>query len=355
MNYEPFAKLKTLSRPILITGHTGFKGTWLTALLEYLNIPTVGYALEAEEGSLYKRIGHTFDSPNETGDIRDIESLRRVFEKYSPSAVIHLAAQPLVFESYRTPLATFETNVMGTANILEVVRESKSIKSVVVSTTDKVYENLETGKPFIESDPLKGKDPYSASKVGTESVVSAWQQMYKLENGPSLFSVRAGNVIGGGDFASNRIIPDVIRAISNGEIPEIRNPNSVRPWQHVLDPLFGYLKVLELGLSERNFDAFNFGPSEHGLRVEDLVKRVLTEWGLQCYKFVENATDSPRESLLLNLNSLKAQNILHWKPIWSQEEAISKTSLWWKKVINQGESAEMATIKDIETYLDLAR
>lgn len=351
---EPFTNLKTLPGPILITGHTGFKGTWLTALLEHLEIPSVGYSLQAEHGSLFNRISHTFSSPSEIGNIRDIKNLQNVLMKYNPSAVIHLAAQPLVLESYKSPLATFETNVMGTANILDLARNAKSIKSIVVSTTDKVYENHDLGLPFLETDPLKGKDPYSASKVGTESAISAWQQIYKFDDGPSLFSVRAGNVIGGGDFAINRIVPDVIRAISSGQIPEIRNPNSIRPWQHVLDPLFGYLRVLDYGLKEKKYDAFNFGPLEPGLRVEELVKTALKEWNLTEYKNAENFSAASREAKLLNLNSSKAQEMLNWKPIWTQQQAIIRTSQWWKKIVKENVNAEVATKQDLDSYLEAA-
>jgi CDP-glucose 4,6-dehydratase len=320
-------------------------------LLEKLNIQAVGLSLEAEPGALYNKVEQSLISPSEVGDIRDIRQIERVLREYNPSAIIHLAAQPLVLESYKIPLQTFETNVMGTANILEASRNMSSIKSIVVSTTDKVYENGNLGIPFKEIDPLKGKDPYSASKVGTESVVSAWQKISQLEDGASLISVRSGNVIGGGDFAKDRIIPDLIRAISKKEVPFLRNPDSIRPWQHVLDPLFGYLLSLEYGLAERRYESFNFGPSSLGLTVKELARLILREWDMEELGIGTPSGEENREAIVLNLDSTKSRKSLSWKPIWGQEEAIIRTSIWWKNVLQDKKDYFQATLTDIEIYI----
>jgi CDP-glucose 4,6-dehydratase len=241
--------LSRLSGPVLITGHTGFKGTWLTILLEKLGIPTIGYSLKPLQGSLFERAEVTGRIPELFADIRDRNSLNSFIELHKPSCVIHMAAQPLVLESYNNPFETFDINVMGTVNLLETSFNHDFIQSIVVVTTDKVYRNDNSGRKFIETDPLEGKDPYSASKVATEAVVSAWQQISKAQGGPRVISVRAGNVIGGGDFANNRIIPDLVRSIMiEKKDVVIRNPESTRPWQHVLDSLAGYILALEATL-----------------------------------------------------------------------------------------------------------
>lgn len=351
MQSEPFTALKDLSGPILVTGHTGFKGTWLMLMLERLGVKAVGFSLPAEPGSLFEQIGHRINSPSVIGDIRDLTQIQNVLIEHSPAAVIHLAAQPLVLESYKLPLETFETNVMGTANLLQASRICKTIRAIVISTTDKVYDNNNSGFPFKETDPLKGKDPYSASKVGTESVISAWQHISMLENGPSIIAARAGNVIGGGDFSKDRIIPDIIRAITKNENPILRNPKSVRPWQHVLDPLSGYLMALQHALVEKSFDALNFGPLEIGLSVEDLAKLVIKEWNLDKMEAVNNVNNEKYEAEVLNLDSTKAMKILGWNPVWNQQEAIAVTSLWWKHVIVEKRDSYETTLADIDNYL----
>jgi len=231
--------LKRLDGPIFITGHTGFKGSWLSLLLKQLGIEHFGYSLEAEEDSLYKRANLGKVSKGVVGDIRDLENLSKVIKNVRPSAIIHLAAQPLVLKSYQDPLETFQTNCIGTANVLKAAFESPSVEIVLVITTDKVYRNNNSGRRFVESDPLEGKDPYSASKVAAEAVCGAWQQMSKIAGGPKVLVARAGNVIGGGDFAKDRLIPDAIRALISEQNLLVRSPEATRPWQHVLDPLIG--------------------------------------------------------------------------------------------------------------------
>ena len=209
--------LRELPGPLLLTGHTGFKGTWMTFLLEHLNVPVIGYALPAEEDSLYARSIRTGSITEVFGDIRDYRKLEHFIDQGKPSVIVHMAAQPLVLKSYDSPLETFDVNVMGTANLLDIAFKRDYIKTILVVTTDKVYRNDNMGNPFSENDSLEGKDPYSASKVGTEAVVKAWQQIASTTGGPRVVSVRAGNVIGGGDYARDRIIPDIIRGIISNE------------------------------------------------------------------------------------------------------------------------------------------
>ena len=216
MNYQLGQRLRDLPGPVLLTGHTGFKGTWMTFLLEHLDVPVVGYSLPAEKDSLYDRAERVGVIPEKFGDILNYELLEQFIDKHNPSTIIHMAAQPLVLKSYENPRATFDVNVMGTANVLDIAFKKDFIEAIVIVTTDKVYKNDDSGRAFIETDPLGGKDPYSASKVGTEAVVAAWQQIAKISGGPQVYSARAGNVIGGGDFAESRLIPDIIRGLVRG-------------------------------------------------------------------------------------------------------------------------------------------
>jgi CDP-glucose 4,6-dehydratase len=256
-------------------------------------------------------------------DIRNATELAGVFKLAQPEVVFHMAAQPLVLQSYIDPRGTFETNVMGTANILESVSSLEDRSYVVAVTTDKVYENLETGSKFKENDKLQGKDPYSASKVGTESVVAAWNNLWKINESHKICSARAGNVIGGGDFAKDRIIPDIIRGVQKNSIIEIRNPLSSRPWQHVLDPLIGYVNAAGALLNGENLGAVNFGPTEKSLSVESVVKIAREEFADDVrFSFPNGQTQQPLESGLLDLDSSLARTLLGWEPKWNQEEAI---------------------------------
>ncbi len=327
----------TLSRlpgPVLITGHTGFKGAWLTILLAKLGIPTVGYSLEPEKGSLFQRAEFTGRIPEVFSDIRNPEALESFIKLHKPSGVIHMAAQPLVLASYENPFETFDINVMGTANLLETSFKHEFIQGIVVVTTDKVYKNDNSGRKFIETDPLEGKDPYSASKVGTEAVVAAWQQISKTQGGPKVVSVRAGNVIGGGDFAENRIVPDLVRSIlMKKQDVEIRNPESTRPWQHVLDPLTGYILALEATLNGRSEKSYNFAPDGENLSVKEVAESFISLSG-QKVKLIAQNPIKPLEALTLNLDATKAKKELMWKCFWSQSESIRQSFEWWNKVIN---------------------
>ena len=341
-------ELKRLNGPVFITGHTGFKGSWLSLLLNHLGIEHFGYSLEAEEDSLYKRANLESLSQGLLGDIRDLENLSKVIKDVKPSAIIHLAAQPLVLKSYQEPLKTFQTNCMGTANVLKAAFETPSVKAALVITTDKVYRNDNTVRRFVESDPLEGKDPYSASKVSAESVCAAWQQLSKISGGPKVLVARAGNVIGGGDFAKDRLIPDVIRAVTLKKALKIRSPLATRPWQHVLDPLVGYLKYLEMGLSvSLPPKALNFGPTESSLTVSQVIE--IAGNFFKDKLFIQNYNlTTQAESQNLDLDSSQSNSTLDWKPRWNQEDAIRRTLEWWDSVLLGTSSAIEECEKDIK-------
>ena len=279
MNLSQLPALRSNSGPVLVTGHTGFKGTWLTLLLEKLGVEVVGFSLSPEKDSLFDRAGRTGAIKEVFADIRDYELLNTYITSIKPSAIIHMAAQPLVLESYRLPKETFDVNVMGTVNVLDSAFKTDSVQAIVVVTTDKVYRNDNSGRAFIESDPLEGKDPYSASKVGTEAAVAAWQQIQRISGGPKVVAVRAGNVIGGGDWGDNRLLPDLIRSFSSGQKMAVRNPASTRPWQHVLDPLGGYISALEAILGGEKISSVNFGPDTQSIAVSEVVKIAVETWG----------------------------------------------------------------------------
>jgi CDP-glucose 4,6-dehydratase len=348
-------RLRELPGPLLLTGHTGFKGTWMTFLLDYLNIPVVGYSLPAEKDSLYDRAERIGAIPEVFADIRDYEALERFIDLHKPSTIIHMAAQPLVLKSYENPRETFDVNVMGTVNILDIAFKKDFIKAIIVVTTDKVYRNDDSGLAFVENDPLEGKDPYSASKVGTEAVVAAWQQIAKISGGPKVVSVRAGNVIGGGDFAKNRIFPDLLRGALSGNPVEIRNPSSTRPWQHALDPLRGYLLALEAILESRSFSSLNFSPKEKSLSVAEVIEIASSSWEKIKTKMPptksKNTKEFRVESTDLNLDSNLATSLLGWIPVYTQRESILSTVYWWKRFLNNDVRAEDLCQEEIATYL----
>jgi CDP-glucose 4,6-dehydratase len=348
MKYPLGEQLKSLHGPILVTGHTGFKGTWLTLMLEALQIPVVGLSLPPVKNSLYVNCNRQDAIPEIYGDIRSHETVLSAFKDYQPSAVIHMAAQPLVLESYKTPVETFETNVMGTVNILDASTKNFHTKSVICVTTDKVYKNIETRKRFSENDPLSGKDPYSASKVGSEAAISAWQQISRVTNGIPIVSVRAGNVIGGGDSSEDRLLPDIVRSFISNTSPVLRNPSSTRPWQHALDPLIGYLQALEFSLSNTSSSSYNFGPDEESLSVCNVAKIALNAWNDSDLTIFESENEiSNFESLTLELDSSLAARELNWSPLWTQEEAIRSTLLWWKSVQSKQKSPLEACSEEI--------
>ena len=333
------------NKKILITGHTGFKGSWLTLWLTELGANVIGYSLEPltipslfEVLNLKERITHII------GDVRDEEKLKKVFKTYKPEFVFHLAAQPLVRYSYIAPKYTYEVNIMGTVNLLEAVRETNSVKVVVVITSDKCYENREWIYGYREIDPMGGYDPYSSSKGCAELIVSAYRRSYFEKLGIALSSVRAGNVIGGGDWQEDRLIPDCIRALSKGEAIKIRNPNAIRPWQYILEPLSGYL-LLASKMSEDKVKfsrAWNFGPPDYDiLTVEAITKKAIDYWGGGSYE-IEKSSENFHEANLLKLDCSKAYSLLKWYSIYHVDEAIKRTVEWYKKYYEG--------IKDKELY-----
>ena len=354
MHYPLGQRLRGLPGPVLLTGHTGFKGTWMSFLLEHLKIPVVGYSLPAEKDSLFDRAGRNGAIPERFADIRDYQILEEFMDRHKPSTIIHMAAQALVLKSYREPRGTFDVNVMGTANLLDIAFKKNFVKEIVVVTTDKVYRNKNSGRAYIESDPLEGKDPYSASKVGTEAVVAAWQQIAKISGGPKVVSVRAGNVIGGGDFAEDRLIPDLIRGLLSGKVVQIRNPESTRPWQHVLDPLIGYLRFVEQQSLMTKNAHLNFGPPVESITVKDatlILQRSLKPIGEIHIEYVQKHQKA-MESKTLSLNSEQAKKILNWSPVIGSVEALEVTANWWINVLKNQLSTDQAILKDLRMYFE---
>jgi CDP-glucose 4,6-dehydratase len=354
MKNDMAVKLASLPGPVLITGHTGFKGAWLTLLLRQMGVEVVGVSLAPLENSLYRKIASCCDVPSEFIDIRNYDEVSRVLKKFNPSVIFHLAAQSLVLDSYQFPRETFETNVMGTVNLLEAGFKLDSLRAVLVATTDKVYRNDGSGIKFHEGDMLQGKDPYSASKVATESVVNSWNQISSTTGGPSVVSLRAGNVIGGGDLANNRLLPDLIRGFSTGEIVNVRNPDSTRPWQYVLDPLYGYLLAMASTLESSTFTAINFGPQEGNLTVSEVVNIAAETWGnIGGVRFLESDDSTLTEATKLDLNSEFAHKSLNWKPRVSQSQAVIETVSWWKKVLSNEISPADACNASIASFLSI--
>ena len=350
MNSIHFPRINALDGPILVTGHTGFKGTWLTLLLEQLGYRVIGISREPEERSLYSRMNRTGSIEEIFVDLQDYKTVSNFVDTYKPSIVFHLAAQSLVGESYRDPIQTFSTNVMGSASILESCRHVDSVRVVLIATTDKVYENDDSGRKFLESDPLGGHDPYSASKVGTEMVVKAWRAVHYSGRQPKMIVARAGNVIGGGDFAENRIFPDLIRAIRNNLPLEIRNPESTRPWQHVLDPLFGYIQFVEECLDGLQTTTLNFGPDGEDLTVFELINIAKKNLPIQYVKKKETK-GAFKEAKHLSLDSSRARRELGWTPRFSQVEAINSTAKWWANYLSDEESAQALCIDEIREFI----
>jgi len=317
---------------ILITGHTGFKGSWLTKILETFGISVYGLALEPTNNSLNSKLDRGSIIDEKFLDINEFNDVKKYIEFVKPNLVFHLAAQPLVIESYESPLYTFQTNVMGTVNILEAVRQSELDCSVVAVTTDKVYKNLESPFGYTEDSPLGGLDPYSASKSAMEMAIAAWQNMNQSNSGQRIVSVRSGNVIGGGDFSQNRLVPDIVTALKAGEKIRIRNPESVRPWQHVLDPLMGYIAVAERILRKIELsDAYNFGPDESSrLTVADIANIALSQWPSESKGWEYSGSDGAKhvETDLLWLNSDRARKDLVWENHLNGIESVRWTLDW---------------------------
>lgn len=348
----PFGNIYKGKR-ILVTGHTGFKGSWLSFWLDNLGAEVAGYSLppptQPNHFELLK-----LDIKSIFSDIRDREKLNSAIKRLSPDIVFHLAAQPLVRQSYKNPIETFETNIIGTANLLEACRHVENIKAIVIITSDKCYENRELSRGYRESDPMGGYDPYSSSKGCAELITNSYRNSffnhaeYGSKHNKLLATVRAGNVIGGGDWAEDRLIPDIIKAAAGNEKVLIRNPNATRPWQHVIEPLYGYLllgqKLLE---GKKDYaEAWNLGPNSDGnLKVLDVLMLAKECWSNIDFE-IDSASGQCHESDIIRLDCSKAHIKLGWKPSWNIEAAVKKTMQWYKEFYENGRIITSVQIKE---------
>lgn len=347
-------------KKVFVTGHTGFKGSWLIQILSMLGARIKGYALEPETDlNLFAELSVANICHSEINDLRNKKALIKSVTDFEPDFIFHLAAQPLVRLSYEVPSETFEVNAIGTANLLDAVRQLKNKCSVILITTDKVYHNYEWEYPYREDDRLGGYDPYSASKACAELVIDSYRNsffnptQFEIHN-KCLTVARAGNVIGGGDWSKDRLIPDIVKSLNQCKTISIRNPNSIRPWQHVIEPLFGYL---ELGEKLEKFPlkystAFNFGPNiSDSLSVQQMVKKSIEFWGSGNF-IIEKNHHNPHEAGLLKLDISRALSELNWRPVFNAEIAIERTIAWYKDYY-KGISAKELVKRDIDFYLSL--
>ncbi|WP_457636426.1 CDP-glucose 4,6-dehydratase [Persephonella sp.] len=346
-------------KKVLLTGHTGFKGSWLTLWLKQLGAEVIGYSLEPPtDPSLFEILNLEKEIIHVIGDIRNEKKLKETFKKYKPDIVIHMAAQPLVRYSYMNPKETYETNVLGTLNVFEAVRETKTVRVIINVTSDKCYENKEWVYGYRENDPMGGYDPYSSSKGCAELLTSAYRnsffnpENYGKTHNVALASVRAGNVIGGGDWAEDRLIPDCIRALSKKETIYIRNPHATRPWQHVLEPLSGYLWLGALMWQDptKYSEGWNFGPNDEDiLTVEEIVKDVIKIWGNG--EYMVNSDNRFHEAKLLKLDISKAHFYLKWKPVYNAKKSLVETVNWYKTYFSNPEKIYDFTINQLLSYI----
>jgi CDP-glucose 4,6-dehydratase len=343
-------------RKVLITGHTGFKGSWLTLWLDRLGADITGIALDPRTPlDAYYAMNIASICNDLRQDITDFNGVLNIFSEIQPRIVFHLAAQPLVLESYENPLYTLNTNIIGTANILEACRLTPSIKVIVVVTSDKCYENRETLLGYSENDKLGGKDPYSVSKACAELIVHSYREsFFKGKRSCSLASVRAGNILGGGDWAENRIIPDCIKSLKEDKPIILRNPGAIRPWQHVLDPLGGYLILAAKMLDnpEKYNEPWNFGPGyKIKKNVEELAIEIIKLWGNGSYASANHQSKN-QETGILNLDILKAKQKLKWKPILSFEESVKLAVDWYKSQM-RNENMVKISLNQLEFFENL--
>ncbi len=354
---SPFANLA--GKRVLVTGDTGFKGSWLSLWLTRLGAEVIGFALPPEgERSLFDLLGLRQYVRHIDGDIRDLDQLMAPFADHKPDVVIHLAAQALVRTSYEEPKRTIDTNVGGSLNLLEAVRHTPSVKALVYITSDKCYLNKEWVWGYRETDELGGHDPYSASKAAAELIFAAYRASYfDARQGFGLATARAGNVIGGGDWARDRIIPDCIRALEAGRPVPVRNPHATRPWQHVLEPLSGYLSLASRLLERpKEFGgAWNFGPPVGSVRtVGELVKAAVSHWGHGSFEIAAEA-GAPHEARLLQLNTDRAAVDLGWAPRWSVDETIANTIGWYREVVAESAHPRKVCERQIDEYMEKSR
>jgi CDP-glucose 4,6-dehydratase len=319
-------------RPVVVTGHTGFKGGWLATWLLDLGARVTGYGLTPHTTpSYFVRCGLAERVPTHFADVRDAAALQEALASAQPRVVFHLAAQPIVRLSYKAPLETIAVNVLGTSTLLEAVRHTPSVEAVVIVTSDKCYENIERPEGYREDDPLGGHDPYSASKAAAELIAAAYRRSFFAAGGPRVATVRAGNVIGGGDWAADRLVPDAMRALVQGEPIRVRNPLAVRPWEHVLEPLGGYLRLAERLTGSRAFaGAWNFGPRDgDAVSVGTLADLIVGHWEGAHWESTPE-TGAPHEAGLLRLDWSKARTRLGWHPGLTLKEAVELTVAWYR-------------------------
>lgn len=339
-------------KKVFVTGHTGFKGAWLSFILNYFGAEVTGYALKPPTSpSLFGLISLDKKINSITGDVRDFDILQKAFNASCPEIVFHMAAQPLVLEGYKNPAATYSTNVMGTVNILECVRQSDTVKSFLNVTTDKVYHNNEWAWGYRETDTLDGIDPYSNSKSCSELVTACYRRSFD-KIAASISTARAGNVIGGGDFADFRIVPDCVRAALAKEKIKVRNPNSIRPYQHVLEPLFAYMMIAEAQYNDKTFaDCYNVGPDESDcVTTGELVKVFCESWG-EDLTWESSAANLPREANFLKLDCSKIKAVFDWKPRWNIATAIDKV-IEWTKTYQAGEDLSACMESQTKDFLE---
>jgi CDP-glucose 4,6-dehydratase len=349
------------SRKVFLTGHTGFKGSWLSLWLTSMGADVCGYSLQPDTTpSLYNALALDGDLRSVTADIRNLAALESALREFAPEIVIHMAAQPLVRLSYEHPVETYEVNVLGTVHLLEAVRHTSSVRAVVCVTSDKCYENREWPWPYREDEAMGGHDPYSSSKGCAELVTAAYRRSYFAgKDLPAVATARAGNVIGGGDWASDRLVPDIIRAFTLAQPVTVRNPSAVRPWQHVLEPLSGYLTLAEhLYHHGAKFEGgWNFGPSDADAQpVSHLVAEMSRLWGQGAtWQVVQQ--ESVHEAHLLRLDSSKARAALHWSPRWTLDEALANTVLWYREFYRNPQPAAVRefTLRQLSAYAPAAQ
>ena len=352
MRYIDFDFYK--GKRVFVTGHTGFKGSWLCRVLVLAGASVTGYSLEPPtRPNLYSLAGLEGRMTSVTGDIRDFSALKAAFDAARPEIVLHLAAQPIVRDSYRDPVSTYETNVMGTVNILECVRQSGCVESFLNVTTDKVYQNNEWVWGYREDEPLDGYDPYSNSKSCSELVTHSYKSSFFSGGGPAVSTARAGNVIGGGDFANDRIVPDCVRAVKEGRPIIVRNPHSTRPYQHVLEPLFAYLMITQRQYEDPALAGwYNVGPDECDcVTTGELAGLFCDKWGTGA-EWISRAEDNaPHEANFLKLDCSRLKSVFGWRPRWHIGEAIEKTAAWTKVWLADGDiPAEMD--RQIAEYME---
>ena len=341
-------------RRVLVTGHTGFKGSWLVLWLRSLGARVAGLALDTDSEPAHWTALKLGDVADHRVDLRDAQAVHAVVQRHQPEIIFHLAAQPLVRRSYRTPVETFTTNVMGLIHLLQAVRVCPSVRVLVNATTDKVYAEQASATGYRESAPLGGHDPYSSSKACAELVSDCWRKSFfaTAESDVRLATARAGNVIGGGDWAEDRLVPDLVRAATTGQALVVRNPGAIRPWQHVLEPLSGYLRLAQLLWSDASVaQAWNFGPGSGGeVSVQALTERLASHWGalrIEC-----DASAQPHEVAVLRLDASAARAQLGWQPVWGLDETLERTACWYRHHHEQG---RLGSLDDLAVYTAAAQ